>query len=377
MLPRRKAGLATSSLSPKSALAGVSASEVESLPYPPDVLPGGRDVPTSYGSIRVFEWGPENGQQVLLVHGISTPAIALGDLAHELVGRGYRVMLFDLFGRGYSDAPNDLPYDVRLYVTQILLVVASSRISWTHFHLVGYSLGGCLSVSFARYFPHRLASLNLIAGGGLIRPYHVGWKSKLLYNSGLLPEWLVRYLVKRRNRPVEKLPIAASPTDIVAAESKMQPGNGDASGGTGFDAASISKYRPGVTVSSVVAWQLDHHLGFVNAFLSTIRTAHIYSPQADWRVLGSILAARRRSSADGTILAPGLEKGKVLLVLGSDDPVIVSDETIPDAKEVLGEDAVECVVLTGGHEIPITMSTEVASVLDAFWTADKELEVQG
>lgn len=64
------------------------------LPYLPDALPGARDVETPYGSIRVYEWGPENGERVLFVHGISTPIVALGDLGHEMVARGYRVMMF-------------------------------------------------------------------------------------------------------------------------------------------------------------------------------------------------------------------------------------------------------------------------------------------
>jgi hypothetical protein len=94
LIPRRK-NSGGFTRSPKStALAGLSAEEIESLPYPPDIFPGGKDVSTPYGSIRVFEWGPEAGEKVLLLHGISTPAIALGDLAHELVGKGYRVMLF-------------------------------------------------------------------------------------------------------------------------------------------------------------------------------------------------------------------------------------------------------------------------------------------
>lgn len=66
----------------------------EDLPYPPDALPGARDVETPYGSIRVYEWGPASGERVLFVHGISTPVVALGDLGHEMVARGYRVMLF-------------------------------------------------------------------------------------------------------------------------------------------------------------------------------------------------------------------------------------------------------------------------------------------
>lgn len=66
----------------------------ERLPYSPDALEGARDVATPFGNIRVYEWGPVEGKKVLLVHGISTPCIALGGLAEELVQRGCRVMLF-------------------------------------------------------------------------------------------------------------------------------------------------------------------------------------------------------------------------------------------------------------------------------------------
>jgi hypothetical protein len=66
----------------------------ETLPYPPDAFPGARLVYTPYGTIKVFEWGPETGEKVLLIHGIGTPCIALGNMAHELVRNGFRVMLF-------------------------------------------------------------------------------------------------------------------------------------------------------------------------------------------------------------------------------------------------------------------------------------------
>lgn len=78
-------------------LPGISEEENSKLPLPNDVLPGARDVNTPYGSIRVYEWGREDGPKVLMVHGITTPCIALGGLAHALVDRGCRVMLFDLY----------------------------------------------------------------------------------------------------------------------------------------------------------------------------------------------------------------------------------------------------------------------------------------
>lgn len=72
----------------------LSGEEKRALPYPPDALRGARDVDSPYGSVRLYEFGPEQGEKVLLIHGISTPSIALAGLAHQLVERGYRVMLF-------------------------------------------------------------------------------------------------------------------------------------------------------------------------------------------------------------------------------------------------------------------------------------------
>jgi orotate phosphoribosyltransferase len=50
-----------------------------------------------YGTMRVFEWGPENGRKVLLVHGLTTSCLAVGPVAHGLVEKGCRVMLFVSF----------------------------------------------------------------------------------------------------------------------------------------------------------------------------------------------------------------------------------------------------------------------------------------
>lgn len=83
--------------SPRSTvLPGLSDNEIRALPLPIDVLPGGRDVASPYGSVRVYEWGPEDGPKVLLVHGITTPCVSLGGVAHALADMGCRVMLFDL-----------------------------------------------------------------------------------------------------------------------------------------------------------------------------------------------------------------------------------------------------------------------------------------
>lgn len=64
------------------------------LPYRTDAFPGGRQFKTIYGTIQIFEWGPEDGEKVLIIHGLATPCISLGNMATEFVNKGYRVMIF-------------------------------------------------------------------------------------------------------------------------------------------------------------------------------------------------------------------------------------------------------------------------------------------
>ncbi|KAK1506055.1 hypothetical protein CTAM01_03390 [Colletotrichum tamarilloi] len=343
----------------------------ERLPYPPDVFPGARDVTTAYGNLRVYEFGPEAAEErVLLLHGIGTPCLALGGIAGEFVERGWRVMTFDFFGRGYSDAPLDLPHDARLYATQILLALASSPSpGWTGndaFHLLGYSLGGAVAAAFSSTHPHLVRSLSLVAPGGLVRSgAHVGWRSRVLYNAGWIPEWVRRWVVGRRLRPVKvgggvvgDVPEKETVDDDAAEEKKEE-----------WDELRLVG---GGRIGEVVGWQLARHPGFVTSYMSTIRHAPIYDRgDEEWRVLAEVLEARRSSCGDGGgrgwSSEPGLRKGRVLFLLGEDDDIVVLGETVWDAERVLGEDAVEVVVLGGGHEIAITKGREIVGAVVAAW----------
>lgn len=81
--------------SPRSSiLPFIPAEYAARMAYPPDALPGARDVETFYGSMRVYEWGPVDGPKVLFVHGDATPCLVFSKIAQGLVDAGYRVMLF-------------------------------------------------------------------------------------------------------------------------------------------------------------------------------------------------------------------------------------------------------------------------------------------
>lgn len=348
--------------SPKqTVLSTLQPTELSSLPYPPDALPGSRDVPTPYGNIHVFEFGPPDGERVLFLHGLSMPCISGSNSAVALAGKGYRVMLFDLFGRGWSDTPDpeDVDYDERLFASQIMMVLASSEVNWTSnavaggkggFHIIGYSFGGGLAANFASWFPHLVRSLVLVAPGGLLnKQSDANWRARLLYSRSWLAEKMLHYIYRRRLQP--KYVVTEDGSD----------GDGNKTGDP-WDDAAILPARPYVTVASVTSWHLRYHEGFVPAIISTLRYGPIYERYGEWKRLGSMLSARR----DNPNL-PGLVGGKLLLVLGSSDEIVSEDKLVPVVKSILGDDAYQVEVLDAGHEVGITRGAEVADVANKFW----------
>ncbi|KND88300.1 hypothetical protein TOPH_07105 [Tolypocladium ophioglossoides CBS 100239] len=334
-------------------LTDVKVSAEDEPPYPMDVFPGGRQFKTVYGTIQVFEWGPEDGEKVLMMHGLSTPCIALGDMAKEFVNKGYRVMIFDLFGRGYSDAPNDLKHDARLYTTQILLVLSSSPLPWTGssaFHIVGFSLGGSIAVAFAAYHASMLRSATLICPGGLIRTSHISPRSRFLYSSGLIPDWLRLRRLHSSLAPRNGAPSADVPEEVKDADMD-------------FDEVPIAADQPCVRIGDVVRWQLEGNAGFVPSYLSTIRSALVYRRHDRvWRVLGDELARRRTTDAP-----PGLPGGRICLITAERDAIVVKDELIEDTKALFCIDAADLHVLKGGHEIAVSRGKDLASIAIGSW----------
>ena len=77
----------------KTLLPRLSAQQAAALAYPLNLLPGARDVATPYG---VYEWGPEDGKKVLMIHGDTTLAPLYEAVAQGLVKRHRRVMIIGM-----------------------------------------------------------------------------------------------------------------------------------------------------------------------------------------------------------------------------------------------------------------------------------------
>ncbi|CAE6419446.1 unnamed protein product, partial [Rhizoctonia solani] len=137
--------------------------------YPADIYGPGHTVELTKGQVRYWLFGPEEGKRVVLIHGLSIPSIIWKEVATRLSRTGFRVLLFDLYGRGYSEAPDPqtTPYDADLYITQVALLMQS--VGWRKARIVGLSMGGGVAAAFAAKFPWLVESnVALIASVGVM-----------------------------------------------------------------------------------------------------------------------------------------------------------------------------------------------------------------
>lgn len=362
----------------KTLLPRLTPAQQADLLYPPDYFPGARDVPTPYGSMRCYEFGPATGRKVLLLHGISTSCMTLTHLARGLAARGCRVLLLDLFGRGFSDGVGDLPFDERLFVSQALCALASSELAWTGspaaggaaedagFHLVGYSLGGGIAVHLATAFPGMVRTLVLLAPAGMIREENFGAATRLVFRSGWVPEGLLEVITRwRLKRPIAEsakrkagkaggrdadasMPLPGDKTVEAAVASEI------ADGGGGDDNAATPPNALQRRVLAFVNWQVAHHAGFVCAFMSTLRHAPMLGQRTAWRRLAD------------------RPPGTTCLVFGVGDEIVSEEDYREDALPLVGGEGhvVWARPVEGKHDFPMVYPEETLKRIYEFWGWD-------
>ena len=114
---------------------------------------------------------PEAEETVVLAHGFSVPYFIYDPTFTFLTQSGFRVLRYDLFGRGFSDRP-DTPYNIDLFVRQLGDLL--DGLGFTHpVSLVGLSTGGPITAAFSARFPERVDKLVLIDPVGA-KPFALG-----------------------------------------------------------------------------------------------------------------------------------------------------------------------------------------------------------
>lgn len=100
-----------------------------------------------------------NGTPLLLLHGFTGDITTWNNVVQHLKGT-YKVISIDIIGHGNTDSPNDIDkYDIERVAHDLMLIM--DKMSIEKAHMLGYSMGGRLALSFAIIFPKKVISLIL------------------------------------------------------------------------------------------------------------------------------------------------------------------------------------------------------------------------
>ena len=133
-----------------------------------------------------FRWaGSARGPVAIVVHGIATPMISMEEVAKALGQQGYRVLMYDLYGRGLSDAPKGRQ-DRAFFLRQLSDLCAYHRLT-EDITVAGYSMGGSIATAFAAEFPHSVKRVILVASSGVAT--NESWFSRFCRRVPILGDW--------------------------------------------------------------------------------------------------------------------------------------------------------------------------------------------
>ena len=134
-----------------------------------------------------FRWSGKEGDPVAVcIHGLSTPSYVFAGTELTLAALGYRVLTYDLYGRGYSDRAAGRQ-SLDFFLLQLRELLDNQKIDQP-ITVVGYSMGGAIATAFAAEEGTGIKSLILMAPSGLLPTYDEPLSR--LWTMPLVGDWL-------------------------------------------------------------------------------------------------------------------------------------------------------------------------------------------
>jgi pimeloyl-ACP methyl ester carboxylesterase len=249
--------------------------------------------------------GPDDGELIVLIPGITIPLFYWDRLAERLHARGFRTLAFSAYGRGYSDRVR-ATYDESLFVGQLEQLVDALGLAGPR-HIVGTSMGALVAMASVLSDPGSVRTLTLIGPAGLSD----GPPALIRHSGGgVLTALLGRYLGRRA--------LLGHLSHNVADER---------------DAAALTE----------MVTDGYRYVGSMYALFSTL----LEFPLTDRRSLYRDVAQLRVPT---------------LLLWGENDQV-TPITLLPEARALLGKDTANTVIPHSGHMAPLEQPAAVAEML--------------
>ena len=179
--------------------------------------------------VTYYHWiGPVRGPVAVAIHGSTMPSAVWDDVAEGLGAIGYRMLVYDLYGRGLSDAPKG-PQNAQFFIRQLTDLLADQGLG-QDLTLIGTGLGGSIATAFTAAHPERVKRLILLSPMGLDRPED--GLARFIRQTPLIGDWLFLALFGGQLRK-----------SVAAAPSRIGPAQLEELGRKGFIPAVLASLR--------------------------------------------------------------------------------------------------------------------------------------
>ncbi|CAF1496273.1 unnamed protein product [Rotaria magnacalcarata] len=121
----------------------------------------------SFGTVHyIYHSGSSALPLNIFVHGYSTPMEMWQYIFPEFVKDDQPCLVYDLYGRGWSDSP-DVPMNIDIYVSQLAELLYALNLPYEKYNLFGVSMGGAIVQRFTELHPYKVSKLILCCAAGL------------------------------------------------------------------------------------------------------------------------------------------------------------------------------------------------------------------
>jgi pimeloyl-ACP methyl ester carboxylesterase len=104
--------------------------------------------------------GPEHAPAMILIHGFCASSFIWADVIEPLAAEGFRVIVPDLIGFGFSEKPSWASYTIEMQARMIVRLMDSLGLDRAT--LVGSSYGGAVAATVALDYPDRVDRLVML-----------------------------------------------------------------------------------------------------------------------------------------------------------------------------------------------------------------------
>jgi pimeloyl-ACP methyl ester carboxylesterase len=141
-----------------------------------------------------FEWhGSPRGAVAVCIHGLTTPSFVWRGMTKALALMGFRVLTYDLYGRGFSDRPKG-KQNAEFFQSQLRELLAHENVTG-EITLIGYSMGGAIATCYAAAHPNKVRQLVLLAPAGM--GVVAGKMGNFIAQTPYIGDWLMLALYPR------------------------------------------------------------------------------------------------------------------------------------------------------------------------------------